>query len=231
MTDGLVDIFRKTRVVLLDFDGPVCRVFAGLPASKVADGLKRLLRDQGARLPQDVVELDDPLKVLRRTVDIAPELVDKVEAAFMAYEIEAADSAEVTPGVRELLTACAEAGRPVVIVSNNSEPAIERFLDRAGLDEGVAGLVGRPAGKPAEMKPHPRSVLLACEMTEVRPDEAVLIGDSAFDMEAAINAGARSIAYANQEGKDVTLAQAGADAVSKDMREIAAAVKASRWTL
>ena len=231
MTYTLVEIFRQTRVVLLDFDGPVCRVFAGLPAARVADGLKSLLRDQGARLPLDVEELDDPLKVLRWTADIAPELVDKVEAAFMAYEIEAADSAEITPGVRELLTACAEAGRPVVIVSNNAEPAIERFLDRAGLKEGVAGLVGRPVGEPAEMKPHPRSVLRACQMTDVRSDEAVLIGDSTFDMEAAVNAGARSIAYANQEGKDITLAQAGADAVSKDMREIATAVKASRYTL
>ncbi|MEU7861263.1 HAD family hydrolase [Nonomuraea sp. NPDC049141] len=228
MTDALVEIFRQTRVVLLDFDGPVCRIFAGLPAPRVADGLKRLLRHQGVRLPQDVAGLDDPLKVLRRTADIAPELVDKIEAAFMAYEIEAADSAEITPGVRELLTACAEVGRPVVIVSNNSEPAIERFLDLAGLNGGVDGLVGRPIGDPAEMKPHPRSVLRACEMADVRSDEAVLIGDSAFDMEAATNAGSRSIAYANQEGKDVTLAEAGADAVSNDMREIAAAVKASR---
>ncbi len=84
-------------------------------------------RDQRARLPW-TSKLDDPLKVLRRTADIAPELVNKVEDAFMAYEIEAADSAEITPGVRELLAACAETDRPVVIVSNNSELAIERFL-------------------------------------------------------------------------------------------------------
>ncbi|MBT2226430.1 HAD family hydrolase [Nonomuraea sp. NEAU-A123] len=228
MTDGLVDIFRETRAVLLDFDGPVCRIFAGLPAASAAEGLKRLLRGQGAELPQDVAELDDPLKVLRRTADFAPELVDKVETALMAYEIKAVDFAEITPGARDLLAACAGTGRPVVIVSNNSEPAIERFLDHAGLDKSLAGVVGRPIGAPAEMKPHPRSVLRACEMTDVRPDEAVLIGDSWFDMEAAINAGARSIAYANAEGKDVTLAQAGADVVSKDMREIAAAVRASR---
>ncbi|MEU8109103.1 HAD family hydrolase [Nonomuraea muscovyensis] len=228
MNEALVDIFRQTRAVLLDFDGPVCKVFAGLPASEVAARLKRLLQDEGAELPRDVAEVDDPLKVLRRTADFAPDLVDKVETALMANEVEAVDSAEITPGVRELLAACAEAGRPVVIVSNNSEPAIERFLVRAGLNGSLAGVVGRPIGRPDEMKPHPRSVLRACEIAAVRPEEVVLIGDSGFDMEAAINAGARSIAYANQPGKDVTLTRAGADAVTSAMSDIAAAVKADR---
>ncbi|MEO3875394.1 HAD family hydrolase [Nonomuraea sp. B12E4] len=226
-TDALVEIFRQTRAVLLDADGPVCRIFAGLPAPIVADGLKQLFRELGTELPPDVGSLDDPLKVLRRTVDFAPELVDKVEAAIIAYEIQAADSAEITPGVGELLVACAETGRPVVIVSNNSEPAIKKFLGRAGLAEEVAGVVGRPVGNPAEMKPHPRSVLRACELADVQPDEAVLIGDSAFDMEAAVNAGARSIAYADEEGKDVVLAQAGADAVIERMAELTAVVAAA----
>ncbi|MEV0514495.1 HAD family hydrolase [Nonomuraea sp. NPDC050405] len=212
--------------MLLDFDGPVCKVFAGLPAPEVAARLKRLLQDEGAELPRDVVELDDPLKVLRRTADFAPELVDKVEAALVANEAEAVESAEITPGVRDLLAACAETGRPVIVVSNNSRPAIERFLGGAGLNGSVAGIVGRPIGRPDEMKPHPRSVLRACEIAAVRPEEALLIGDSGFDMEAAINAGARSIAYANEPGKGVTLTQAGADAVTSAMSDIAAAVRA-----
>ncbi|MFI7049512.1 HAD family hydrolase [Streptosporangium sandarakinum] len=228
MTGELPEIFRQCRAVLLDFDGPVCSVFAGLPAPVVAARLKRLLQDEGAELPRDVTELDDPLKVLRRTAVFAPELVGKVEAAFIGHETEAVGCAEITPGVRELLAACAEAGRPVVIVSNNSEPAIERFLDLAELSGQVAGVVGRPIGNPAEMKPHPRSVLRACEMADVPPGEAVLIGDSDFDMQAATNAGTRSIAYANEHGKATSLAQAGADAVTDSMQEIAEAVRASR---
>ncbi|MER5325703.1 HAD family hydrolase [Streptosporangium roseum] len=226
MTEALTEIFRQSRAVLLDFDGPVCSVFAGLPAPVVAVRLKQLLQDEGAELPEDVAELDDPLKVLRRTADFAPSLVDKVETAFMAYEVEAAGCAEITPGVRELLEACAETGRSVVIVSTNSGPAIERFLGLADLREQVAGVVGRPIGKPAEMKPHPGSVLRACEMVDVPPGETVLIGDSDFDMQAAANAGTRSIAYANERGKEVSLAEAGADAVVRSMHELAIAFTA-----
>ncbi|GGT00624.1 hydrolase [Planobispora rosea] len=228
MTETLVEIFRQSRAVLLDFDGPVCSVFAGLPAPVVAARLKQLLQDQGVELPRDVVELDDPLKVLRRTAVFAPEMVDKVETSFMTYEIEAAGSARITPGVRELLDACAETGRPVVIVSNNSEPAIKTFLGLADLRERVAGVVGRPISNPIEMKPHPRSLFRACEMVDVPPGEAVLIGDSDFDMQAAANAGSRSIAYADAPGKDESLTQAGADAVTKSMQELTEAIRASR---
>ncbi|MET8339773.1 HAD family hydrolase [Streptosporangium canum] len=227
MTEALTEIFQQCRAVLLDFDGPVCSVFAGLPAPVVAARLKRLLQDEGAKLPRDVAELDDPLKVLRRTAVFAPKLVGKVEAAFIGYETEAAGCAEITPGVRELLVACADADRPVVIVSNNSEPAIERFLDLAELSGQVAGVVGRSIGNPAEMKPHPRSVLRACEMVDVPPGEAVLVGDSDFDMQAAANAGTRSIAYANEPGKETRLVQAGADAVTRSMQELASYVRSA----
>ncbi len=156
-------VLREADAVLLDFDGPVCSIFAGLPASVVASRLKELLVREGVRLPQDVEALDDPLKVLRRTADIAPELVDKVETALMANEVEAATCATITPGVREFLEACAEAGKPVAIVSNNSEPAIETFLALADLGEWVTAVSGRPIGEPEQMKPHPQSTLRACK--------------------------------------------------------------------
>jgi hypothetical protein len=41
----LVEIFETTRCVLLDFDGPVCDVYAGHPASQVAEELRQQLVD------------------------------------------------------------------------------------------------------------------------------------------------------------------------------------------
>lgn len=215
------DLLRQANAVLLDFDGPVCSVFAGLPAPVVAARLKELLVREGVQLPQDVEGLDDPLKVLRRTADIAPELVDKVETLLMASEVEAATCAELTSGVREFLQACAVAGKPVAIVSNNSEPAIETFLALAGMGEWIAAVSGRPVGEPEQMKPHPQSTLRACVALGVEPAQAILIGDSDFDMHAARNAGTRSIAYANEPGKAERLTEAGADAVTYSMAELA----------
>lgn len=214
------ELVRQAHAVLLDFDGPVCSIFAGLPAPVVADRLKQVLVKEGAEPPEDVEALDDPLKVLRRTADIAPELIDKVETALMGNEVEAATCAAITPGVREFLQACAEAGKPVAIVSNNSEPAIETFLALADLGEWVTAVSGRSIGAPEQMKPHPQSVLWACRALGVEPGQAVLIGDSDFDMQAARNAGTRSIAYAKERGKADRLTQAGAHAVTGSIAEL-----------
>ncbi|GAA3132985.1 hypothetical protein [Streptosporangium carneum] len=89
---------------------------------------KQLLQDEGVELPRDVMVLGDPLKVLRRTAVFAPDLVDKLEISFVGYEVESVNRAEITPGVRDLLDACAETGRPVVIVSNNPSERSRRFL-------------------------------------------------------------------------------------------------------
>ena len=38
-------ILARTRHLLLDFDGPICSIFAGLPAATVADRLRKLFGD------------------------------------------------------------------------------------------------------------------------------------------------------------------------------------------
>ena len=46
--------------MLIDFDGPVCQVFAGIPSHVVADELRSQLRATGINIPPDAATLDDP---------------------------------------------------------------------------------------------------------------------------------------------------------------------------
>ncbi|MBD0324414.1 MAG: hypothetical protein ICV72_13665 [Aldersonia sp.] len=58
---GMVKRLRSTSV-LLDFDGPICSVFAGHPAPAVAERIRDYLRREGwpvNKLP----ESDDPMVV------------------------------------------------------------------------------------------------------------------------------------------------------------------------
>ena len=48
---SLRQIISGTRHLLLDFDGPVCSIFAGTPAPDVARRLREALQVMGYRLP------------------------------------------------------------------------------------------------------------------------------------------------------------------------------------
>ena len=82
-------------------------------------------------------------------------------------------------------------GHRVAIVSNNSAEAIHAYLELHGLSALVAHVQGRDRQDPSLMKPNPRplfeapSVLEALSVLDVKQDDAVLIGDSLTDIEAA----------------------------------------------
>jgi phosphoglycolate phosphatase len=218
----LVQIFETTRCVLLDFDGPVCDVFAGRPARDVAELLRQELAGQlHDPLPDDVISTGDPLHIIRRVADIAPHLSQRIETALRRAEIEAVASAALTPGADELLAVCHAAGHPVAIVSNNSAPAVQTFLALHNLAHLVQHVQGREDTDPRLMKPDPFLITEAIDALDGTCETAVFIGDSTTDVDAARAASIRVIGYINRPIKHQTLS--GADAVTTDMRELAQA--------
>ncbi|MEV0001019.1 Imm21 family immunity protein [Micromonospora sp. NPDC050980] len=218
---------EQAEVVLLDFDGPVCRVFAGKTAPSVAANLRHLIRSRGVKLPDDLRDQDDPLELLRGTAAFAPELVDTVSAALEAAEVEAVATAETTIGAFDVVRACLATGRALSIVSNNSTAAINAYLARRDRARHFAAIIGR-GHHPDLMKPSPLPVVQALQALNVRPTAAVLVGDSPTDIEAAHAAGVAAIGYANKPGKIQRLAVAGADAIITDMGDLGAALAATR---
>jgi hypothetical protein len=58
------DVLAHADALFLDFDGPVCSVFAGIPASMVADQLRSVLADGGhTDLPEPVATSTDPFDI------------------------------------------------------------------------------------------------------------------------------------------------------------------------
>jgi phosphoglycolate phosphatase-like HAD superfamily hydrolase len=227
MADELAGIIHGVKAVLLDFDGPVCKVFAGYPASEVAADLVELLRAGGIPVPSHIAELTDPLELLRWSGSHGtPSLTVAIEDALCAAELRAVASAEPTPFGREVIVAAHEAGLPIAIVTNNSAAAASAYLTAHRLQRYVSPIIGRAYAAPAKMKPNPISILRASEGVGVDPLKCVLIGDSLSDIEGARSAGVRVIAYANKPHKVVRFASAGADVVVTSMKAIAAALTA-----
>lgn len=213
------ELLARARVVLLDFDGPVCSVYAGYPAAEVARRVRAELDLRG-----DPTETD-PLVVLREAAsDSSREQAQRADAVLQAAELDAVDTAAPTAGAADFLSACDSAGVPVAIVSNNSTAAIRRYLDRHELADRIGAVIGRPAGRPDLMKPSPHLIREALSALSAEPGDAVLIGDSTTDVEAAHAAGVPAVGYANKPGKTDRLAAARATALIEDMSSLAHAV-------
>ncbi|MFF3854700.1 HAD family hydrolase [Micromonospora sp. NPDC002575] len=223
MTVALAAIVARARVVLLDFDGPVCSVFARHPASAVADGLRQLLLGQAVPLLPGIRHEPDPLAVLRFTATLGrPAVVRLVDEALTRAEVTAARTATPTPYGRQVIVAAHRTGRRVAVVSNNSAACVRAYLSAGRLTPYVHPVVGRPEGAPGRMKPDPYPVLAALRELDAAPADCVLVGDSATDVEAAHAAGIAAIGYANKPGKRARLA--AADATIDSMAELVAAL-------
>ena len=91
---ALVD---RCDVILVDFDGPLCDVFANRPAPGVARQLEALT---GRRFPTD-----DPMVVMRCAYKLDPMIGTAVEDALISAEIDAVRIAvPEMDGVRALRT-------------------------------------------------------------------------------------------------------------------------------
>jgi HAD superfamily hydrolase (TIGR01509 family) len=216
----LAELLAGIGPLLLDFDGPVCSIFAGYPAPQVADELRGVLRD---RVTDEIAAEPDPLEVLRWVGRLGdPALTQAVEDALRAAELRAVQSAEPTPYGREVIVAAREVGKPVGVVSNNSAAAVREYLDRHRLDVHVESVVGRAEDRPELMKPHPDPIRRSVAAFGAEPGECVLIGDSLADITAAQAAKVKVIGYANRPAKVERFPAAGADAVVTSMGDIAA---------
>lgn len=216
----LAAVMAAARFVLLDFDGPVCDVFAGRPARDVADDLRQHLISQlDQQLTGDAATTHDPLMIVRAVAEIAPHLSSDIDAALRKAELDAVATATLTPGVTAFIEACTRTGRPLAIVSNNSAPAVAEYLHRHDLTGAVQYIAGRDPDDPRRMKP--ATFLLDQAVTELAadPTATVLVGDSTTDVEAARAAGVLVIGYVNKPKKTRTLA--GADALTTSIDELA----------
>lgn len=218
----LTEALNGVRHLLIDFDGPFCSVFSGLPAAEVSERMLRRLADDGHVIGQGWGEESDPLALLRRIADEAPELVPDADAALTELETEAAGLARPNPDIDTVIKAAERTGRSVIVVSNNAGRAIHSYLAQRGMADRISAVVGRIAGDPSSMKPSPRLLLNA--MGAKGPEAYVFIGDAVRDVEAGHAAGVPTIGYANKPRKERSLAEAGAITVVTSLVVVADAL-------
>ncbi len=137
------------------------------------------------------------------------------------YRIHCLDATKPYPGIMEVLRACRKKGIALAVLSNKAEP-FARHICREVFGGRIFDAV---SGQRPEVpkKPAPDGVFSLLKEFDIRPEEAVLIGDSNVDILTAQNAGIHSIgACWGFRGRE-ELEQAGAEALAdfpKDCQNI-----------
>lgn len=123
--------------------------------------------------------------------------VDEVERFFNENFMRFSDALEIDRAGEAVFAAIHAAGLSTAVVTNTPSPLARDILAAARLEPtALVGGTDVPCPKPA-----PDMVLAACGLLDTAPEAAVMIGDSAFDRDAAAAAGVRFIGL-RTDGED-----------------------------
>ena len=226
--NDLRNLIEGARVVLWDFDGPVCRLFAGHSAERVARDLVDWLEGQGLHglLEESERESLDPHFVLRAVDRRHPgsDLVAELEERLTQEELKSAASARPTPYADPLVRTWTAVGARLAITTNNSPRVVKEYLTSRGVLPCFAPHIYGRTQELRHLKPHPHCVQRALNAMGAAPSTALMIGDTPSDFLAARAAGVPFLGYARNERKHKVLREAGAERIVGSLEPLLKAV-------
>jgi pyrophosphatase PpaX len=120
-----------------------------------------------------------------------PERVDELVTVYRAHNEPLHDTISVCAGMDVVLDELKDRGHRLGIVTAKRRLTVDLAFARIPIEHLFDTVVG--GDETAEHKPHPAPLLLALERMGARKEDAVYVGDSPFDMQAAKAAGLYAI--------------------------------------
>lgn len=207
------------KLVIFDCDGTLVdsqhAIVAAMTDAFLSEGIPPPVRDRivgvvGLSLEFAIARL------LNDEVDLAQ--VDRLAAAYKASFAERRrrpDHAEpLYDGVRETLERLAARDDVALgIATGKSRRGVDALLEREALG-GLFSTIQTADTHPS--KPHPSMIFAAMSDTLATPEATAMIGDTTYDIEMALGAGASAIGVAWGYHPEEALRQAGAHHVTAD---------------
>ena len=206
-------------VILLDIDGTLVDT-----NYLHVDAWARAFHGIGLVIPRAAIHR----QIGKGSDQFLPLFVQDRERAARADELHLAEYAKLAefgfalPGARELLEALRSDGHALWMATSAKPEEIAQRLDKLGVPQAIlAGVVS--SGDVERSKPAPDIFAAACQRAHCRPEEALVIGDTIWDMQAARAAGVRPVAVLSGGAfSPAELREAGAIAVYEDCAEMVA---------
>ena len=122
------------------------------------------------------------------------------------------------PNVLETLRLLSQKGYTLTIASSRIHRSLMEFVEGMDLQEVICYVLG--ADDVLQAKPNPEPVLKTLEKFGCTPDEALVVGDTWYDIEMGRRAGVRTCGVTYGNGSREELMNAGADFLMDDFGEL-----------
>jgi len=187
----------RLRLVIFDVDGTLvdsqADILGAMATSFAAQGLPvppriAVLSIVGLSLHEAMARLVPDLPEALRA-----ELVEGYKQAYMSKRVtsDTQQTSPLYPGAREVLELLSRQPETLLGVATGKS---QRGLDALIASHGLEGLfLTRQVADHHPSKPHPSMLLAALRETGVDPADAVMVGDTTYDMDMARAAGIRAI--------------------------------------
>lgn len=183
---------RRYRLVVFDWDGTLMD-----SAEKIVNCFRAAARDTGLPVPApDDVRAIIGLGLAEALAELFPEAGGtERHRAGLAYREHYTERDQTTmrlfPGVVEGLRMLKSERYLLAVATGKARPGLDRVLD----DTGTRPLFhATRCVDEARSKPHPRMLLDILAQTGARTDEALMVGDTTFDLRMAAAAGMDALA-------------------------------------
>jgi phosphoglycolate phosphatase len=197
----------EIKILILDFDGTL-----GDTVGVIVQTMQATIRELGlpARTDKECASM-----IGLRLIDIPPVLFPEcnLDGEFYAqtyrrlfHIYNTAGAVELYPNVIETLTELKNRGLVLTIASSRSKASLTNYIKDLGIEALISYVLG--ADDVVEGKPNPEPVNRTLEKFGFKPEEAIVVGDTVFDVDMGKNAGTKTcgVTYGNGSRESISAA-------------------------
>ncbi len=195
------------KIIILDFDGTL-----GDTASVIVQTMQATIKELGLPVRSDK---ECAAMIGLRLIEIPPALFPDCEVDGELYattyrrlfRIFNTDGAvTLYPNVMETLKELKQRGLILTIASSRSHRSLAEYVENLGLSDIISYFLG--AEDVTEGKPHPEPVNKTLGHFNIKAEEALVVGDTTFDIHMGRNAGTKTCGVTYGNGNRESLAEA-----------------------
>jgi HAD superfamily hydrolase (TIGR01509 family) len=206
------------QVAILDVDGTLVDTNYHHAIAWFRAFRRHFLTPQVWRIHRHIGMGGDQLVAALAGDEVEERLGDSIRDAESELYRELIGEVQPMEGSRQLIEDLRDAGNAVVLASSAKEWEIEHYLELLDAREIVDAWT--TSDDVEQTKPEPDLVRAALEKVGGRPEDALLIGDTVWDVEAAHRAGVETLAVRTGGFSEAELQEAGARDVFTSVEEL-----------